>query len=72
VSSGRSCRWSSFADTDRVRRDQVALAALEATQAAEVPFALAFEAILLGPTGRTRSPGPGSRSSSSGLWLTRA
>ena len=37
-----------FAATDRVRRDPVALAAVEATQAAEVPFALAFEVALLG------------------------
>lgn len=37
-----------FSATDRVRRDPVGLAAVEATQAAEVPFALVLEVALLG------------------------
>lgn len=48
VSSGIIATWLFFAATDRVRRDPVALAGAEAAQAAEVPFALVLEALLLG------------------------
>lgn len=48
VSSGLVATALFFAATDRVRRDPAALAAVEATQAAEVPFALLLEVALLG------------------------
>lgn len=48
VSSGVLATWLFFAATGAVRREPVALAAVEATQAAEVPFALLLEALLLG------------------------
>ncbi|HEX7243886.1 MAG TPA: multidrug resistance efflux transporter family protein [Longimicrobiaceae bacterium] len=48
VSSGVVATWLFFAATDRVRREPVALAGVEATQAAEVPFTLLLEAALLG------------------------
>jgi hypothetical protein len=37
-----------YAATDRVNRYPAALAAVEATQAAEIVFTLVFEALLLG------------------------
>jgi drug/metabolite transporter (DMT)-like permease len=48
LSSGLVATALFFAATDRVRRDPAALAAVEATQAAEVPFALVLEVALLG------------------------
>jgi drug/metabolite transporter (DMT)-like permease len=48
VSSGIVATALFFAATDRVRQDPLALAAVEATQAAEVPFALVLEVLLLG------------------------
>jgi len=46
--SGIIATWLFFAATDAVGTQPVALAAVEATQAAEVPFALVLEAMLLG------------------------
>lgn len=55
---GRAARgvatWLFFAATDAVRSDPVALAGVEAAQAAEVPFALFLEMALLGAA----APGP--------------
>jgi hypothetical protein len=48
LSAGVVATWLFFAATDRVRRDPVALAAVEATQVAELPFALLLEVALLG------------------------
>ena len=48
LSSGIVATALFFAATDRVRTDPLALAAVEATQAAEVPFALGLEVLLLG------------------------
>ena len=47
LSSGIVATWLFFAATDAVRREPVALAGVEATQAAEVPFTLLLEAALL-------------------------
>jgi drug/metabolite transporter (DMT)-like permease len=48
LSSGIVATALFFGATDLVRRDPVALAAVEATQAAEVPFTLLLEAAVLG------------------------
>lgn len=48
LSSGIVATIFFFAATDRVQHDPVGLAAVEATQAAEVPFALGLEVVLLG------------------------
>lgn len=54
LSSGIIATVFFFAATDRMQRDPVGLAAVEATQAAEVPFALGLEVLLLG----VALPGP--------------
>ncbi|HEX5581406.1 MAG TPA: multidrug resistance efflux transporter family protein [Gemmatimonadaceae bacterium] len=48
LSSGIVATWLFFAATDMVRRDPVALAGVEAVQAAEVAFALVLEVLILG------------------------
>lgn len=48
LSSGVIATALFFAATDLVRREPVALAGAEATQAAEVPFTLLLEALILG------------------------
>jgi drug/metabolite transporter (DMT)-like permease len=48
LSSGIIATALFFAATDLVRREPVALAGVEATQAAEVPFTLLLEALILG------------------------
>jgi drug/metabolite transporter (DMT)-like permease len=54
LSSGIVATIFFFAATDMMQRDPVGLAAVEATQAAEVPFALGLEVLLLG----VALPGP--------------
>jgi hypothetical protein len=48
ISSGIIATVLFFAATDLMQRDPVGLAAVEATQAAEVPFALGLEIVILG------------------------
>jgi drug/metabolite transporter (DMT)-like permease len=48
LSAGVIATWLFFAATEAVRRDPVALAGVEAAQAAEVPCALGLEMLLLG------------------------
>ena len=54
LSSGIVATWLFFTATDLVRRDPVALAGVEAAQAAEVVFALVLEMLILDAT----MPGP--------------